>query len=187
MQEEIWKDVVGYECSYQVSNLGRIRSWKWKKTKKGSLCPQPKIIKPFLRDDGYEEVKLKLHNKRINVKVHQLVARAFIPNPNNYPCVNHKDENRSNNVVSNLEWCNHSYNVLYGNGRQKRKNTILQRYGGHYIRKKVYQYSKDGTFIAQYESILDAAAAVNTCPSNISESCDGKRKAKGFIWKKEQR
>ena len=100
--EEIWKDIKGYEGLYQISNYGRIYSLK-----KG-------IIKRSSLNRGYVCIRLYKNGKGKPYSVHRLVAKHFIPNPNNYPCVNHKDENPSNNCVSNLEWCTYSYNNTYG-------------------------------------------------------------------------
>lgn len=114
---EIWKDIEGYNGRYQVSNLGRVRSVdyieeinnKWGSTtlrkRKG------KVLKPCFDGKGnYIHVCLNGRSKNI----HRLVAKAFIPNPNQYDEVNHKDEDKTNNKVSNLEWCTHKYNNNYG-------------------------------------------------------------------------
>lgn len=106
---EAWKDIAGYEGMYQVSNYGRIKSFKGRK---------PRIIKPWL-NFGYENIVLcdKEYRKHKH-KVHRLVAMAFIDNPNNYPEINHKDKNRANNYFENLEWCNRQYNVDYSNSKK---------------------------------------------------------------------
>lgn len=94
---EIWKDIPDFEGLYQVSTWGRIKG-------------QRGILKPYKNAKGYLKVGLftdgKCHKKRIN----RLVAMTFIPNPNNYPQLNHKDGNKENNSVTNLEWCNNKYN-----------------------------------------------------------------------------
>lgn len=101
---EIWKDISGYENEYQVSNLGRIKSLK------SSL-----ILKPMIATNGYLIACLWKHNKQKKICVHRLVANAFLSNPNSYTDVNHIDENKKNNSVSNLQWCTHLYNMNYGN------------------------------------------------------------------------
>lgn len=101
MNKEIWKDIEGYEGFYQVSNLGNVRSLNY--GNKGFV----KNLKPRIVKDGYYMVNLK--NK--NYQIHQLVAKAFISNPNNYVEINHKDENKHNNCADNLEWCSREYNV----------------------------------------------------------------------------
>lgn len=102
--QEIWKKVEGYSYGYEVSNQGNIR----RRYKNGRI----KVLKQNLCD-GYKI--LRLGNK--NVRAHRIVAEAFIPNPNNYPCVNHKDYNRQNNTVDNLEWCTRQYNAQYSADR----------------------------------------------------------------------
>lgn len=104
---EIWKDIPDYEGLYQVSNLGRVKSLNYNHTGK------PKILK-LHRQNGYLSVTLCKNNNPMYYYVHRLVAKMFIPNPNNYPIINHKDENKMNNFVNNLEWCTHKYNTNYG-------------------------------------------------------------------------
>ena len=112
-EPEIWKDIKGYEHLYQVSNLGRVKSLPKYSNSKGYLeLRKEKVLKPYKtgRKRNYLTVRF-LDGKAY--KVHRLVAEAFIPNPDNLPQVNHKDENPSNNNVDNLEWCTNAYNVKY--------------------------------------------------------------------------
>ena len=113
MEQEIWKPVAGFE-NYEVSNLGRVKSLNYSHTGK------EKILKPFKRKDGYLQVILCRNGKVKKFSVHRLVATAFIPNPYGFEQVNHKDENKINNCVSNLEFCTPKYNTNYGN-RTKRQ------------------------------------------------------------------
>lgn len=92
--EEVWKDIEGYEGLYQVSNLGNVKSLNYQGVSR------EKILKPFINSDGYKRVMLYKNKTIKRLSVHRLVAQAFIENPNNYSCVNHKDENNQNNVVS---------------------------------------------------------------------------------------
>lgn len=101
---EIWKDVVGYEGLYQVSNLGRVKS-----VRKNTVMSTPKN-----KTDCYLRVNLKRNGTQKQRLVHRLVAIAFIDNPNNLPFINHKNEHKWDNRVENLEWCDKSYNVHYG-------------------------------------------------------------------------
>ena len=168
MKKEYWKPVVGYEGLYEVSNWGRVKSLKFGKER---------ILKQSIRH-GYYSVGLSKNGIVKTYQVHRLVAEAFIDNTDNLPQVNHKDECKSNNVVSNLEWCTHEYNNSYGtrNKRIGKSNTNGK------LSKPVLQYDLNGNFIKEWKSI-------NECGRNgfnqgdICKCCNGKRKtAKGFIW-----
>lgn len=114
LPKQIWKDVKGYEGLYQVSNTGRVRSLNYMKTSK------VQVLKPQRQTQGYLFVRLRKEGKIRTIYIHRLVAEAFIPNPNNYPEVNHIDENKQNNIVSNLEWCTREYNQNYGTINKRR-------------------------------------------------------------------
>ena len=109
MSEELWKEVEGYDYPYKISTVGNVRG------KTG-------VLKPYDNGYGYLIVDFRKNGKRKHVKVHRLVAEAFIHNPNKLPEVNHKDEDKHNNRACNLEWCTSSYNKKYGNGRKSRSN-----------------------------------------------------------------
>ena len=109
---EVWKDIEGYEGIYQISNTGQVKSLARKCS--GRYSNREIIKKPFVEKDGYFTVGLYKDGKYRYCRVHRLVAIAFIPNPNNYPEVNHIDENKQNNNVENLEWCTTRYNLTYG-------------------------------------------------------------------------
>lgn len=115
---EIWKDAVGYEGLYEVSNLGRIKSLI---DNHGNS--REKIVKPIKNTHGYFTVNLSKDKKQRSVRLHRLIALTFIENPNNFPYINHKDENKTNNRVENLEWCTPKYNVNYGTCREKISNS----------------------------------------------------------------
>lgn len=114
---EEWRDIIGYEGLYQVSNLGRIRSVRRRlcngKIRNGSN------VAAFPDAFGYWRVKLHVGGIGKRFMVHRLVARAFVENPNNLPYVNHKDEDKSNNAACNLEWCDQRYNINYGTRTEK--------------------------------------------------------------------
>ena len=105
---EIWKDIKGYEGLYQISNLGNVKSLKTNK----NLY--------YSKSRNYLRVSLNKNGIRKGCSIHRLVAQTFIPNPNNYPCVNHKDCNGNNNKVNNLEWCTYKQNNSYKNHHLKR-------------------------------------------------------------------
>lgn len=108
MIEEVWKDIKGYEDLYQVSNLGNVKSLNYNNTGKS------KLLKLCFDKYGYLQVGLCKNKKHKIYRVHRLVAITFIPNPMNYPVVNHIDEIKENNNVENLEWCTVKYNNAYG-------------------------------------------------------------------------
>lgn len=179
--QEFWKDVVGYEGLYQVSNLGRVKSLsKFHCTSKNhsslGYWSKEKILKQIVGVQGYLYVTLYDKNKKQKSKrIHQLVAQAFISNPNNLPFVNHKDENVKNNVYYNLEWCTAKYNCNYG--------TRLQRIAVK-NNKPILQFDLNGNFIKEYESITQASKELNNSLNNISQCCLGRsRTSKGYIFK----
>ena len=127
--------------------------------------------------NGYSYVTLsnKGHTKRC--RVHRLVAKAFIPNPDDLPCINHKDENKTNNNINNLEWCTYYYNNFYGKVPPIIKATEARK-------TPIIQYTIDGEKVAEYESTHDAMRKTGFFQTNISSCCVGKRKtAYGYVWK----
>lgn len=178
---EVWKDIPGYEGLYQVSDLGRVRSlerWRYNpKCKDGKQYVPEKILKAAERT-GYLVVAINKNGKRKSYSVHRLVAQAFIPNPENKRTVNHKDGNKKNNRVSNLEWNTDSENVNHAiiTGLLKFENN---RKGS----KEVEQYDKNMNLIATYPSMREAERAGFKEPK-ICLCCNGKRKFHGgYIWK----
>ena len=167
--QEIWKDIQGYEGYYQVSNLGRVKSLNYKRTKK------EKILKPNITKVNYQQVHL-CKNKQIKILyIHRLVAEMFIPNPNNFPIINHKDENPMNNIYSNLEWCDKKYNLNYGTAQERK----AQKHN-----KPILQFDLDSNFIKEYESITQASKELNIKIDYISSCCLGRRrKTKGYVFK----
>lgn len=170
MDKEIWKDIAGYEKMYQVSNLGRVRSldrYSWNGYK--YWLQKGKILKPCQQKSGYLNVDLSNgHSKSHKDRVHRLVAQAFISNPNNYPQVNHKDEDKSNNKVENLEWCTAKYNLNYGHHNKKAANTRMKNdfekiaiRNGRMVSKPVIQLTLDGKIIKYYNSQSEAARKNN--------------------------
>ena len=113
---EEWKDIKNYEGLYQISSLGRVKSLP---KERNNGINNEIILKQCTDKKGYKRVNLYKNKKSTRVLVHRLVAEAFLNNPNNYPLINHKDENPSNNKVENLEWCTYKYNNNYGNRAKK--------------------------------------------------------------------
>ena len=161
MKKEYWKPVVGYEGLYMVSNWGRVKSIKFGKER---------ILKPVTNSSGYLLVGLYKNNIEKKYSVHRLVAEAFIPNPYNLPQVNHRDENKLNNNVDNLEWCTNEYNINYG--------TRTERYS-----KPVLQYTLDGEFVGEWPSARECGRN-GFNQGSVSACCRGELKThKGYIWK----
>lgn len=128
--KEIWRPVVGYECLYKVSNKGGVKSidrYENNAHKNGLRFRKGKILKQMTNKKGYPYVHLCMGSKSVSKRIHRLVAEAFLPNPNNYPIVNHKDENKQNNCVENLEWCNNRYNCNYGTSINRMLKTKKER------------------------------------------------------------
>lgn len=121
---EVWKDVVGYEGIYEVSDHGRVKSVSRIKVRKNGSAMQIKnrILKKSVNAHGYEIVSLSNDGKRDTRKIHRLVAEAFCEKKNEKNCVNHKDGNKTNNYFENLEWCTHSENIVHAYEKQLRKN-----------------------------------------------------------------
>lgn len=164
--EEIWKDI-DPKGIYKISNLGRVRTT----IRRGCTV---EFLKPNLVKVGYYVVYLRWGGKVHCFSVHRLVAMAFIPNPNNYPEVNHKDEDKTNNRVDNLEWCTRLYNVRYGTGTERRADSS---------RRDVNQYDKQGNLIKCWHGVRKACAALGLDTSNIVQCCAGRAKTcGGFIW-----
>lgn len=176
--EETWKDIKGYEGLYKVSNLGRVKSLNYNKTKK------ERILKQNPTKRGYVHVDLCNKGKVITRNVHRLVAEAFIPNPNNFPIINHKQEERKDlNCVDNLEWCTQKYNINYGTRTEKvRKKLKGKKNLAAKLRlsKKVYQYTPGGQFVKEWQSVQECVTKGFT---HVSECCLGKRRTnKGYKW-----
>lgn len=169
--KEVWKDVPKYEGLYQVSNLGRVKSFR--------RCNKHRfereyILKPSVANNGYEQVTLYDKTVRHKFLVHRLVAEAFIPNPNNYPQVNHKDENPLNNKVDNLEWCTSEYNNAYGTARIRIIETKSR---------PVEQLTIDGTIIAIYRSAKIAQEMLGVAKSSLSYAIKNGSNCKGYFWR----
>ena len=164
--EEIWKDIDGFKGLYQVSSFGRVKSFQGK---------EPKIMSLSKDKYGYYKCCLHKDTKEYYFKVHRLVAQTFIPNPNKFSQVNHKDEYKTNNYVENLEWCTIDFNLEYGTGR---KRSIEHR------KKPIEMYDKENIIEAVFPSLREASEETKIDKSNISACCLGKVKtAGGFIWK----
>lgn len=183
----VWKDALGYEGLYQVSNTGKIKS----------LFRYKKELKPNITRGGYATVELFKDKKSKRLLIHRIVAFAFIENASNLPQVNHIDENKLNNNVENLEWQTAKENMNYGTRLERQiKNTDFSkniykenaRKNGKVVSKSVLQFDKMGNFLNRYDSGKEASKKTNLNHSHIMECCAGKRykSVGGFIWKYER-
>ena len=151
------KDIKNYEGLYAVTPEGEVYSYKSKK-----------FLTPYTDGNGYLKVKLFKDNEEKQYYIHRLVSEAYIPNLDNLPEINHKDENKTNNCLQNLEWCDHKYNINYGTRNEKLKKPILQ-------------YDLDGNFVREWPSATDVGKEVR---NNIYMCLKGNHKtAYGYFWK----
>lgn len=153
--EEIWKDVSGTDGKIKVSNLGNFKG------KKG-------IMKGTIKPCGYMYFNFKKNGKKTTYRAHRIVAETFIPNPDNLPYINHKNGDKLDNRVENLEWCTAQYNTDYS------------------VSKPVGQYTLDGEFITEYKSIIEAYRQTGIhfgCIARVCKGKEGRKQAGGYIWK----
>ena len=206
--EEIWKDIKGYEGYYMISSYGNVKSLKRVVVRNNNspLLVEEKILKCTKAKNGYIYVSLRNNGIKKMCLVHRLVAEAFIPNPDNLPFINHKDEKPSNNCVSNLEWCTQKHNMNWGTvkerisethkGMKQTEETINKRVSkliGHNVSeitrnkignanrngkcsKSVLQYDLDGNLIAEFPSTMEVERKLGFLNSNIGLCCRGKYK-----------
>ena len=153
--------------NYEVSNLGKVRNMK-----------SGKILKPRLQNNGYLMLCLYKNNKQKNLLLHRIVATAFIDNPEGKPQVNHIDENKTNNDLSNLEWCTARENAIHG--------TRIKRFSEKNF-KKVIQLDLNDNVLNVFESIKQAGQETGVFATSISACCNGKVKsAGGFKWRRKK-
>ena len=157
--EENWKEIKGFNGKYYISVNGEIYS-----------VPAKRILKTCVSNKGYELVCLKSPDgKRKQYTVHRLVALTFVPNPENFPLVNHKDENKLNNKAENLEWCTYSYNNTYGEHLCKKSRTL------HSLsRKECWLINLESKELKHFDSLHEAADFLQTNSTNLANVANGK-------------
>lgn len=180
MENEVWKDIIGFQGYYQISNTGYVKSLqryyiqKRPNEKIRSIPIRERLLKPSKQKCGYMLVTLQVNTNVYYRSVHRLVAEHFIPNPENKPQVNHKDLNKINNTVSNLEWASRSENIRhsYDNGRNVGVKPIQM------------LCKKSMNVLMEFSCVKDAAKYVNRGHCNISSCANGKlNTAYGYKWK----
>ena len=180
---ETWKDIKGFEGIYQISNMGRVKSFK--------ADPNGRILSIKNSKGDYLNIVLCHGNKRRSVKVHRLVAEAFVPNPHNKPEVNHIDGNKQNNRADNLEWVTRAENHRHALALNPDMTKGMIKYNRFIRAKIVQQFTLDGRYVAEYRNSAEAARATGVCQRNILQVANrdeyrpGKtrRQAGGFIWR----
>ena len=173
--EEVWKDIEGYEGLYRISNKGRVKSLA--RPNNSGRNTRTDFIMSLGNTHGYVSVVLCKDSKTKSFLVHRLVAKAFIENPNNYPCINHKDENKTNNNADNLEWCTVKYNNNYGTAKAR---------SGLKHGKRVVQYDLAGNEIRRWNTSAEACRFYGVTRCMVSSACLGITKtACGYKWRYE--
>lgn len=187
-----WRPVVGYEGLYEVNNLGEVKSLpKLTRNKTAFWMTKERIMNNVTSTHGYQYVTLCKDGKQERVSVHRLMGFAFLENkdPEHYDRINHKDENPENNYIhintdgtvneelSNLEWCSHQYNITYGTTKEriKRHNPRIR---------KVKQYTLNGEFVKEWDSIKDIHKDLGFSRSSVTATCQHKYlQTNGFVWR----
>ena len=170
MIDEVWKPVVGFEGLYEVSNKGRVRSVDRDIIRSDGKVQHKKgvVLKQFITNKGYPYVMVNKDYKQHLKTVHRLVAQTFIPNPNNCPVVNHKDEDKTNNCVENLEWCTQSHNMTWNDVHKR----VAQKLKGKPSKKRIPVIDLNTGVI--YSSRRKANEKLHISWNHIKSMCEGK-------------
>lgn len=173
---EEWRSIEGF-IGYEVSDKGNIRSCL---NNKHSITENWKLLSPRIDHNGYLFVNLYTNTHKMkSIKIHRLVAMAFIPNPALLSQVNHKDEDKTNNFVENLEWCDYSYNTNYGTGHKR--SSISRRACNT---KSILQYDLHNNFIREFYSLSEASRVLEISLGSILDCLKGRTtKSRNFIFK----
>ena len=180
---EVWRNIVGFQPYYQVSNTGRVKSLARATNDNGGIFHRKERILSQHKDrNGYLFVDIyDLENKKRKIHVHRLVALAFIPNPDNKPETDHIDGSRDKNIPSNLRWVTHTENMNNPHS-VKRQKVYVQEKARH--KRSIVAYNLKGKKIGEWPTITMAAEATSTCRHSISSAANGKyQTANDLIWK----
>lgn len=184
---ENWKPIADYEGYYEISDLGNVRSngKKYIDSLNRVQNRKPKQLKSRIGTIGYKCVDLNVNGIHMQKYIHRLIAEAFIPNPENKPTVNHKDGNKLNNNITNLEWATFSENNKHAIGIGLRQSPWTGKFGvNHPQSKPVIQMNKDGNVLNRFVSAREAQEKTGVSYKHISSCCLGKRKSTGgYCWK----
>lgn len=182
---ETWRDIPGWEGIYQISNLGRVKSFK--------VVPSGKVMRLSNKTGDYIRIVLQKKGRKNETHlVHRLVAKLFLPNPSNLPVVNHKDGNKQNNSLSNLEWCTNSYNVRHSMNMHPMQSVSMVYYNKFERPKSIAQIDKDGNILAVYGSARMAQVSTGICSRNILQVANRtpfnkkgqtRKTAGGYAWR----
>ena len=183
MEMEIWKDIKGYEGLYQISNCGRLKSFK--KISSGYIMSNKN------QNGWYFTVALLKNNTRVTARIHRMVAEAFILNPDNKPEINHKDLNKQNNHVDNLEWVTRKENVSHAIKLCPGMLKGMNNYNKLVRPKPILQYTLTGKLLASYINGFEASVATGVCQRNILQVANKeeykpgftRKQAGGYVWK----
>lgn len=172
MGVEVFAEIAGYENEYAVTSNGRVYSYK-----------SGKFLSPAIGTGGYLHVVLSKNSKLATVNIHRLVAEAFVenPDPDNFTIVNHKDENKLNNVSSNLEWCDYRYNLTY-RGAIERNLQVKRKHGRPNGGRRVVQYNIKMEKINEFDSISDAERFVGGDLDKVLRRKKKRKEAFGYLW-----
>lgn len=180
---EIWKKIDNCD-NYEISSLGRVRSIDSTVIRSNGrpMTVVGKILSTHKSVKGYVNISLYDNNKKHHrYQVHRLVANAFIPNPDNLPQVNHKDEDKENNNVDNLEWCTLNYNINYGNRKARLSNSNRN---NPKLSRIILQYDKDMNLVKEWASMNEIKRVLNYSIGSIYNCCQLKYKqAYDYIWR----
>lgn len=177
LPNEEWRDIVGYNGKYQVSSLGRIKSLR-----DGYGNPREKILKQAKMKNGYLYAQICKEGKIKTCRVNRLVGNAFIENPHNFRCFNHRNEDKTDNRAVNLEPCTHKYNSNYGTCQQRRVESTDYKAIAEKLYRQVYQYDKQGNLIKIWYSTMECGRNGYN-QGHVTSCCNGKLKHyKGYIW-----
>ena len=183
--QEIWKPIIGYENLYEVSNLGNVRSLdRTVKCHSKTRLVKGKLLNQALRKNGYYTVTLCDSGRDKQMYVHRLVALHFVenPKPDEYNVINHKDENRKNNIYTNLEWCTPAYNLSYGTAQQRANDKKRGVFNTKHS-KPVEGYDDNGNVLYSFPSLMEAHRHGFDFRL-VSACCLGKRSFhKGLHWR----